>query len=149
MSRSEEQVWARHILVVDQAVGFALLSRMRQGEAWDELAAAYSQDTSNKDRGGDLGWFSRGAMVDAFEQAAFEAPIGEVIGPVQTAFGWHLILVVDRAERKLDPIGFEAAVERAFSGWLASALETADLVFDPELVPPTPVPSPTVLPAAQ
>ncbi len=143
---TEQQVWARHILVPEQAVAFALLSRLRQGDSWDELAAAFSQDTSNKDRGGDLGWFGRGAMVDAFEQAAYEIPPGEIGSPVQTGFGWHLIQVIDRAERKLDPAAYDAAVERAYQAWLLSAVEAAELIFDPEIVPPTPTPGPTPTP---
>lgn len=143
VARDEEQVWAKHILVPDQAVAYAILSRLRQGEEWDALAAAYSTDTANKDRGGDLGWFGRGAMIDEFEAAAFATDVGEIAGPVRTSFGWHLILIVDRGVRRLDEAAFEAAVDRAFSGWLASALETADLVFDPSIVPPTATPAPT------
>jgi len=141
--RDEEQVWAKHILVPDQAVAYAILSRLRQGEDWDALAAAYSTDTANKDRGGDLGWFGRGAMIDAFEAAAFATDVGEIAGPVQTSFGWHLILIVDRGERRLNEAAFEAAVDRAFSEWLASALEAAELVFDPGIVPPTATPAAT------
>ena len=140
--RSEEQVWAKHILVPAEPVALALLSRLRQGEEWDVLAAANSLDTSNKDVGGDLGWFGRGAMVDAFEQAAFAGQVGEIVGPVQSPFGWHLILIVDRGERKLDEAGIRAAAQQALTTWLASAVETAELVFDPELVPPTETPAP-------
>ena len=101
-----------------------------------------SLDSSNKDIGGDLGWFGRGAMVDAFEQAAFAGQVGEIVGPVQSPFGWHLILIVDRGERKLDEAGIRAAAQQALTTWLASAVETAELVFDPELVPPTETPAP-------
>ena len=147
--RSEEQVWAKHILATAEGVAHALLSRLRQGEDWDALAAQYSLDTSNKDFGGDLGWFSRGAMVDDFEQAAFAGQVGEIVGPVQTSFGWHLILILDRSERKLDQAGIRAAAQQAFTSWLASAIEEAELVFDPELVPPTETPIPeTETPAA-
>lgn len=143
---AEEQVWAKHILVPDQAVALALLSRIRQGEAWDALAAQYSEDESNKDQGGDLGWFGRGAMDDAFEQAAFESATGEIVGPIQSQFGWHLIQILERGERKLDAASRSAAGERAFQEWLASALEQATLSFDEDLFPPTPtsVPEPSI-----
>lgn len=142
----DEQVWAKHILVQDRAVALALLSRLRQGEAWDALAAQYSEDLSNKDLGGDLGWFGRGAMLDEFEQAAFEGAIGEIVGPIQTQFGWHLIQILDRGVRKLDAASRSAAGERAFQEWLASALEQASLTFDEELFPPTvtSLPAPTI-----
>jgi len=145
--REEEQVWAKHILLADEATAQAVLSRLRQGEAWEMLAAGLSLDTSNKDLGGDLGWFSRGAMVDAFEVAAFAGDVGQIVGPVQTDFGWHLILIVDHALRRLDGTAYEAAVDRALSTWLASALEQAEMDFDPALVAPTAAPTVSSTPA--
>jgi parvulin-like peptidyl-prolyl isomerase len=141
--REQEQVWAKHILVADQNAALVLLDRLHKGESWDALAAAYSTDTSNKDRGGDLGWFGRGAMLPEFETAAFAGKVGEIVGPVQTSFGWHLILIVDHAMRRLDEAGYQAAVDKAFNEWLASALAKADLKFDPALVPPTGTPTAT------
>ncbi|HET7010778.1 MAG TPA: peptidylprolyl isomerase [Anaerolineales bacterium] len=146
--RDVEQVWAKHILVDNQAVAFALLSRFRQGEAWDALAAEFSTDSSNKDRGGDLGWFSRGAMVDAFEEAAFSAPVGEVTGPVQTGFGWHLILVLGHETRRLDDAAFQSAIDQALAELVQSLRDTATLVYDEPLRTPTPTPSVTPAPVS-
>lgn len=148
VSPTEEQVWARHLLVPDQAVALSLLGRVEQGENWDDLVAEYSEDASNKDRSGDLGWFGRGMMVEPFEEAAFAGEIGEIVGPIQTPFGWHLIQIVDRGERKLDSAGLSAAADRAFRDWLASAIEQATLDFDAELFPPTATlaPVPTTAP---
>jgi parvulin-like peptidyl-prolyl isomerase len=141
VSHDDEQVWARHILLADEATAQSVLGRLEQGEAWDTLAAGLSLDTGNKDVGGDLGWFSRGAMVDAFEAAAFSGEVGEIVGPVQTDFGWHLILIVDHALRRLDGADYEAAVNRSFSTWLAQAVEQAVITFDPALVAPTATPT--------
>lgn len=148
VSPTEEQVWAKHLLVPDQAVAYSLVSRLEQGETWDALVAQYSEDTSNKDRGGDLGWFGRGTMVKPVEDAAFAGKVGEIVGPVKTDFGWHMILIVDRGDRKLDAAGLSAASSRAFRDWLASALEQAAIELDPELFPPTATlaPSPTTAP---
>ncbi len=62
------------------------------------LSQNFSLDTGSKDTGGDLGWFSRGQMVPEFEEAAFSTPAGEIDGPVETQFGWHVILVQETSE---------------------------------------------------
>ena len=56
-----------------------------------DLAKQYSHDPGSKDRGGELGTFGHGAMVPAFEQAVFSAKIGQIIGPVESEFGYHVI----------------------------------------------------------
>ncbi|MBH41488.1 MAG: protein translocase subunit SecD [Candidatus Magasanikbacteria bacterium] len=61
------------------------------GENFDALAKEYSTDASNKDTGGDLGTFAKGAMVPAFEAAVFDAEVGQIVGPVETDFGYHVI----------------------------------------------------------
>lgn len=73
-----------------------LIERLQAGENFADLAEIYSQDTGTRDKGGDLGYFGRGSMVKPFEEAAFEADVGEVVGPVKTNFGLHIIKVEDR-----------------------------------------------------
>lgn len=66
---------------------------IKAGKDFAQAAREYSDDTSNKDRGGDLGAFARGMMVPEFEQAAFALKPGEVSEPVKTIYGWHIIKV--------------------------------------------------------
>jgi peptidyl-prolyl cis-trans isomerase D len=73
-----------------------LLARARQGEDFAELAKAHSEDEGTAEKGGDLGFFGRGTMVKPFEDAAFGARPGEIVGPVQTSYGLHLIKVEAR-----------------------------------------------------
>jgi foldase protein PrsA len=79
-----------------------VLKRVRAGEDFAKLAKEFSTDTSNKDKGGDLGWFGHGAMVPEFEQAAFALKPGEVSELVQTKFGYHIIKLDERKTEKKD-----------------------------------------------
>jgi peptidyl-prolyl cis-trans isomerase SurA len=107
------RVHARHILWLVPAGGDADAARQKAlrararldaGESFADLAAAESEDPGSKGRGGDLGTFGRGEMVPEFERAAFGAPVGKVVGPVRTAFGWHLILVDEQlSDAPADP----------------------------------------------
>jgi len=72
-----------------------LLSDIRRGDDFAETAEQWSMDSSNASDGGDLGWFGKGKMVAAFEEAAFNAEIGEILGPIETKFGVHIIKVED------------------------------------------------------
>ncbi len=121
VTHEQEQVHARHILVADEAAANDVLTQLAAGKTWEELAASLSLDTSNKDQGGDLGWFARGAMVQEFEDAAFAAAVGETVGPVKTDFGWHLIQVLGHEMRPLDDAAYETARQNALSLWLADA----------------------------
>ena len=95
-----EYVHASHILLESESDAPDLRERLvsirdsiASGAAtFDAMARRYSDDPSAED-GGDLGWFGEGRMTEAFEQAAFNASPGELVGPVQSEFGYHLIRV--------------------------------------------------------
>jgi parvulin-like peptidyl-prolyl isomerase len=124
-SREQEQVWARHILVEDLATAEAILEKIKKGQDWYTLAAEHSTDTSNKDEGGDLGWFGRGVMVSEFEDAAFKLKIGEISEPVKTTHGYHIIQVLGHETRQLDSSAYEEAREKNFEEWLTDLKGTS------------------------
>jgi len=126
MKPFEDQVWARHILVGDEETANSVRERLLNGEDFAVLAKELSQDTSNSETGGDLGWFSKGQMVAAFEEAAFSQKVGEIGKPVQTDFGWHIIQVIGHEERPLTADQFEQAKQTAFDNWLADLRAKAD-----------------------
>ncbi|MEM8929836.1 MAG: peptidyl-prolyl cis-trans isomerase [Acidobacteriota bacterium] len=108
----DEQVRARHILLRtsparDAAAAAAELEDVRRrvlaGEAFATIAQGLSDDEGSAQRGGDLGFFGRGAMVKPFEDAAFAAEAGTLVGPVETDFGVHLIQVEEKRPGGLQP----------------------------------------------
>ena len=113
-----EQVHAAHILVSDKTEAQKLLQRIRRREDFQQLAKLYSQDETTSQQGGDLGWFPRGVMVPSFEKAAFALKPGSVSEVVQTSFGYHLIKVLGKEVRPLDPPLAERAQQEAFDRWL-------------------------------
>ena len=102
-----ERVKASHILIkVDPQANAAqkaeaqkkidlVQAKLQKGEDFGALAKEYSEGPSGP-KGGDLGYFTRGQMVKAFEEAAFAMKPGEVSGVVETRFGYHLIKVTDK-----------------------------------------------------
>ena len=90
-----KEVKACHILVQTREQAEQIRQEIINGRNFGAAAKEYSMCPSAAE-GGDLGYFSRGMMVPAFDNAAFNLPIGEVSQPIQTEFGWHLILVTDK-----------------------------------------------------
>ncbi|NLY51756.1 MAG: tetratricopeptide repeat protein [Firmicutes bacterium] len=115
-----EEVNARHILIkpADDSDGAReaalrqaeeLIEELEAGADFAELAKEHSDDPGSGASGGELGWFGRGRMVEPFEKAAFAAAVGEIVGPVESQFGYHIIQVTDRKEAEGDE--FEQAKE--------------------------------------
>lgn len=130
--RESEQVWARHILVADEATANTVQNLLLTGGDWGELAAKYSQDPGSKDKGGDLGWFGRGMMVPEFEEAAFNLKVGEISQPVKTIYGYHIIQVLGHETRPLTESEYQQEVNRAFNKWLEEQRAAATIVRNPK-----------------
>ena len=124
-------VKARHVLfpvgAADQAA--QVRDRINSGElTFAEAARQFSTDQSNSQQGGDLGWFGEGRMVAPFEEAAFAAPVGRVVGPVASQFGQHLILVEDRATSEVELVEITRPVEADFARVLEQAGDFAAFI---------------------
>ena len=107
------QVRASHILLKTEgkdesavrAQAEEVLKKAKEpGADFEALARQYSEDESNKDRGGDLDYFGRGRMVPEFEAAAFGMKSGEISDLVKTSFGFHIIKVVDSQPEVVRPL---------------------------------------------
>ena len=122
---SEDQVWARHILVEDGATALSIIEQLEDGsKTFEELAAELSIDTVSAASGGDLGWFGRGDMIELFEDAAFSLEIGEVSEPIQTDYGYHIIEVLGHEERTMSDADIETSKQEYFGIWLADQVAT-------------------------
>lgn len=105
-----EERRGRHILInfgADKAQAKerieALAEKVKQGADFASLASSQSDDPGSRNNGGDLGWVRRGQMTGKFEEALFALGKGEVSGPVETEFGWHLIKLDDLRESRTRP----------------------------------------------
>ena len=128
--RTQEQVWARHILVADEGKAATVMALLDGGSDFGELAKEFSTDTGSGAKGGDLGWFGRGAMVAEFEEAAFSQEIGEISEPIKSEFGYHIIQVLGHEDRPLDATQYEESRQTAFTEWLAKVREEADITIN-------------------
>jgi len=96
----DKLVKASHILIKEKADADAAYKELKAGADFAEMAKEKSQDPGSGIKGGDLGWFGKGQMVPEFEKAAFGGRIGRIQRPVKSQFGWHIILVKDKTDKK-------------------------------------------------
>lgn len=115
----EDYIHAQHVLIRPEgadsaaALGKAreVLAKARAGEDFGGLAATYSGEPGASERKGDLGWFGKGRMVKPFEDAAFSAKVGQIVGPVRTDFGYHVIKILARDSREVKVSDIRMPVE--------------------------------------
>ena len=95
----QDEVKARHILVEEEEQAREIIAQLDEGADFAELAEEHSTDPSAEGRGGDLGFFTRDRMVAPFAETAFAMePGSHSEEPVETQFGWHVILVEELRE---------------------------------------------------
>lgn len=101
--KQPESIKASHILVAEEDKCNELLEKIVAGEVTFEDAAKEHSTCPSGAQGGSLGQFGRGQMVPEFDQAAFDAEVDHVVGPVKTQFGYHLIKVTEKTEATVAP----------------------------------------------
>jgi len=153
-----EQVHAAHILVDTKDLADAMYSDVTQGGVdFAQAAKDQSIDSATAPNGGDLGWFTRGQMVDAFENAAFSTAPGQISPPVETEFGWHIIKVfAHESDRAMTDDQISQLHTSLVEDWLTGRKSELDIDSEIEptatsaapanFVPPPnapPVPTPT------
>lgn len=159
--KTSDQVHAAHILVDTEAESQSVIDRLAKGETFEALAKELSKDTGSAPTGGDLGWAGRGQFVPEFEKAIFDdlKPGETTKTAVKSQFGYHIIKVIERAER---PAMTDEQAQQAIEQTIASQLqndrqtalqkliddESAKAKSEGRLIEPvfptaTPVPTPT------
>jgi peptidyl-prolyl cis-trans isomerase C len=145
---SPEQRCARHILFnKDQkAKAEEVKGQLQNGADFAELAREFSQDPGSAEQGGDLGCLGQGETVPNFEEALFGAQQGEIVGPVETEFGYHVIEVTEIREQSTQPLEeVEAQISeqlsadiqaQEFSAWIQKQREQRDVKYLPGYKPP-------------
>lgn len=136
---SEPQILVRHILLDTEEEAQAVLQRLEDGEDFAALATEVSTDTLSAELGGDLGWIPKGKMDTAFDEVAFNLPVGEISDVVETPRGFHIILVKDRDDdRELDPEILDQRRRDAFQVWLVDleAEAAIERFWSADKVPP-------------
>jgi peptidyl-prolyl cis-trans isomerase SurA len=145
---SVTQTHARHILIKTNELTsesdarnrlLQLKERIDNGVKFDELARLHSEDASAS-KGGDLGWINPGDTVPDFEKAMNALQAGEVSGPIQSPFGWHLIQVLERREQDVTQERQklmarqairERKAEEAFQDWVRQIRDSAYVELRP------------------
>ncbi|SMY07115.1 peptidylprolyl isomerase [Flavimaricola marinus] len=137
---------ASHILVATEDEANAVLARIDAGESFEDLAREVSTDMGSGANGGSLGWFGQGMMVAPFEEAVMSLDAGAMSAPVQTQFGWHIIVLNDTREQEapsLEDVREELENEvrnNAIESRLVELMDAADVVrpeegaFDPSIL---------------
>ena len=134
-----EKVEVRHILTETEEQAQEAIDRIESGEEFAAVAADMSQDSGSAQNGGELGPVTRGSTVEEFDEAAFGAEEGELVGPVQTEFGFHVLEVTGRIEASEFPAVEEeirsqlesTAQGQAFSNYIVAFIEELEIEVDP------------------
>jgi parvulin-like peptidyl-prolyl isomerase len=114
-----------------------VVERARAGTAFAELAKSYSEDESSKAEGGDLGWIGKGSLLDPLDEVIAGMDAGDVRGPIRSARGFHVLLLVERKQGGLRPFDevkeqlrktlYDQQLEKATQSWVKELRKRAHI----------------------
>ncbi len=149
----QEQIKTRHILVTDENQAQDVLKALQNGESFANLAKAVSIDNGSQNgqqtgsggsaaQGGELGWQGKGVYVPEFEAAIWSptAKVGDVLGPIKTQFGYHIIQIEGHENRTLTDQEKTQLQDKIFNDWLTQQRKDNYTTYDvwTSRVPETP-----------
>jgi parvulin-like peptidyl-prolyl isomerase len=129
-----EQRTVRHILVETEEEAQDVVDELEGGADFAELAQERSTDPGSGERGGDLGAAPRGAYVPEFDDAAWEADVDEIVGPIESQFGFHVLQVTgiqETAVEDMDVQQLDQLVGQELGARIQQAFEEAEVTVDP------------------
>lgn len=145
ISREQDQVWARHIVVTDQTQSQSIYGRLANGGDFVTIATEVYSGTTNTI---DLGWFGIGTLDANAEKIVFNMQIGQISEPIQTANGWEIYQVLGHEVRTLTDSQYDTLKQTDFQNWIdqqktAENVQTFDIwktrVPTSPTIPPTQV----------
>jgi hypothetical protein len=117
VSREQDQVWARHIVVSDQAQAQSIYDRLSSGEDFETVATEVYSATGSASNI-DLGWFGVSTLEPETEKQVFNMQIGQISEPIQTTSGWEIYQVLGHEVRSLSDSDFDQLKQTKFQAWV-------------------------------
>ena len=99
--KNNPEIKISHIVVPTEEDAKKILAEIKSGKTFEDLAKEYSTDKTTKDRGGEVGYISKGQAFPTIEKAAYKLKVGEVSDPIQTQAGWHIIKALDIKKQEI------------------------------------------------
>ncbi|MCS6836373.1 MAG: peptidylprolyl isomerase [Anaerolineae bacterium] len=128
LSQEVLQVQARHILVKTEGEAKSVLAQLQNGADFGALARQFSQDASTRDDGGLLGWFTQEELLDGrLAEVAFSLEVGATAGPIPSSLGYHVLQVLDRQQRAIEPERLAVLMESRYNRWLEAQWRAAQI----------------------
>lgn len=132
-----QRACVRHILVATQDEANTVLADLRGGADWATEAAQHTTDEAGKTDGGDLGCVPKDSFTDAFEKAVWDTPVGDLAGPIQSEYGFHVLQVTKRGLATYDEVKEDIKAEigpqpfQSLAIWRQVHLARANVTVDP------------------